>query len=343
MFAPRQNDFRRKLIFFPLFFGIVALSFAVYRLAGPAARSGDGGVIHVISYSAFLGVEGPGAEIAKRFQAETGTQVDYLDSGDAGLLLKKMDLFPADLVMGFDQLTLPEAKASRQWRDLSQVVPQGLRWSGPDFMPLDWAPMAFIFRKGEIDAPKSLNDLLDARFKGAIALEDPRTSTPGLQFFFWVLDEMGVEPGFEFLKNLKPNLHSVAASWSAAYGAFTKKEAKLVFSYLTSPVFHWTVEKDDRYQPAIFPDGLPVQVEYVGIPQSCQNCQAAERFAVFLLKPETQRLIMERNYMFPVVNEVTTGSEFAKAPAANTREWKTLPDLLKRREELFDRWRQLGL
>jgi thiamine transport system substrate-binding protein len=299
--------------------------------------------LRIVSYSAFVSTWGPGPEIARRFEKETGIKVEFNDAGDAGVILKKLELFPADLALGFDQLTLGAARSARPWRDLSKVIPRGMKWAGSDFIPFDWAPMAFIYRRGEIEPPTSLDDLLSPRFKGAIALEDPRTSTPGLQFLFWVLDEKGVDKGFEYLKNLKPNIQSVADNWSATYGLFTKKQAKLAFSYLTSPVYHWVQESDETYQAAVFAGGHPVQVEYVGVPQSCVNCDAAERFALYLLKPEIQKVIMEKNYMFPVVSEVTSRTPFAKVPAAPTRDWKSLTELLQNREQLFERWRDLGL
>jgi thiamine transport system substrate-binding protein len=285
--------------------------------------------LRVLSYSSFISAWGPGPEIAKAFEREFGLKVEYQDAGDAGLLLKKLDLFPSDVVLGLDQLSIPQAEISRQWR-----IP---------FMAFDKGAMTFVYRANDLVPPSALEDLLDPRFRGAIALQDPRTSTPGLQFLFWVLDEMGVDEGFAFLQKLKPNIHSVSSSWSSAYGLFFKGQAKTAFSYVTSPVYHWVEDEAEQYQPAVFPSGHPVQLEYAGVPSSCSACEEAEQFVTFLRRPEIQKIIMTKNYMLPVVAGVTKGTPFEKLPEVKERNWKSLPDLLRRREEFFERWRQLGL
>lgn len=308
-------------------------------------RKNNGQILHVLSYSAFIGSWGPGPEIAKQFKAATGITVQFLNAGDAGLLLKKLELFPADVVAGLDGLSLGLARNSAKWRPLKGVIPEGRPWAEPEFAPFDWAPMAFIYRSGEVLPPLSLNDLHDQRYRGKIALEDPRTSTPGAQFFFWILDEFGIDEGFKFFEKLRPNIKLVGASWSQAYGAFTKKQAMLAFSYLTSPVYHWTEEKDMTYQPAVFSTGHPVQIEYAAIAESCENCEAAEKFIQFLLATETQKLLMQKNYMFPVDSSAAKGTSFADLSLLDVRvrEWRNLPFLLERRDQLFERWRNLGL
>lgn len=334
-----------KLVGFALVLG--GLATGLYFLkSGPVDTALDTNrlPLKVLSYDSFVASWGPGPELAQLFEKETGIKVEYQESPDAGLLLKKMELFPVDVVIGFDQLTLSEARKGRKWLPLpEEVKATGARWLEPEFLPFDWGPMAFVYRQGEITPPTSLTDLLDARFKGAIALQDPRTSTPGLQFLYWVLDEMGVEEGFAYLAKLKTNLHSVSGSWSTAYGVFTKKEAKLAFSYLTSPVYHWSEEKDESYQPAVFASGHPVQIEYAAVPESCSNCVAARQFISFLLSAKAQEIIMKKNFMMPVVDSVVQGSLFAKLPVVQIREIKSLPQLNEKKAELLERWRQLGL
>lgn len=298
--------------------------------------------VRVLSYSGFVNSWGPGPEIAMKFFEATGMNVELHDGGDAGLLLKKLDLFPADVVIGFDQANLPEAEATRAWRDINPGNALGAPWSKGRFVAFDWSPMAFIYRQGEVEPPRSLGDLTDERFRGSIVLQDPRTSTPGLQFLLWVLDEMGMDEGFEFLKRLKPNIHSVSSGWSTAYGIFKKGQAKLAFSYLTSPTYHWLEEKDRRYQAATFSSGHPVQIEFVAVPESCENCEGAEGFARFLLKPEIQEFIMNRNFMFPVVESAKAG-EFLKLPSVRTLDPDLQIELMRKKNEIFARWRDLGI
>ena len=304
-----------------------------------------------MTYSSFMSAWGPGPEIAKRFKEQSGVTVEFQDAGDAGLILEKLKLFPVDVVVGLDALTLEQARRGLDWAELRLGTSDGtgindeepgVKWREREFIPIDHAPLAFVYRKGEVVPPTSLADLLDARFKGAIALEDPRTSTPGLQFLLWTIEEFGEDGAFEFLAKLKPNIHTVSPNWSTAYGAFKKKRAKIVFSYMTSPAYHEVEEKDLSYSAAVFAKGHPEQMEFAGIPAACSRCVDAEKFVSMLRSRDTQTLIMQKNYMLPMSPHLITGA-FSKIPRTAPLELTKAGELLKRRTVLFERWRQLGL
>ena len=60
-------------------------------------------------------------------------------------------------------------------------------------------------------APARLQDLLAAEYKGRVLISDPRTSSPGFQFLYWVIKSKGEEAGFQFLKELFLQAPSTAA------------------------------------------------------------------------------------------------------------------------------------
>lgn len=306
------------------------LSLGLWFIVGrPKAPVDSHEALRVMTYTSFMSAWGPGAEIASKFRQKFGIDVEFIDGGDAGLMLEKLKLFPVDVVIGLDGISLDRARETTKWLH--------------DFEEVEYAPLAFVYRKGEIVPPTSLNDLLDPRFKDAIALEDPRTSTPGLQFLLWVLDEMGEEAGFQYLAKLQKNVQSVSPSWSTAYGGFKKKQSKLVFSYVTSPVYHLIEEKDSAYAAAIFPMGHPSQTEFAGIPAECARCTDAEKFVSFLREPEIATVLMKKNFMMPIDPKITEGTAFADLPPVKSIELKSAPDYLRRRSEIFERWRLLGL
>ncbi len=287
--------------------------------------------LKVLAYSSFMNSWGVGPWIAEEFKKQNGIEVKYQDGGDAGLLLDKLRLFPSDVVIGLDQIGLDESKGQFEWKSISAF---------------DWAPLTFVFRKNEINPPHQLDDLLQARFKNKISLEDPRTSGPGLQFLFWVLDIKGVEKGFAYLKALKPNIKTVSPSWSGAYGIFQKRQAALVFSYLTSPVYHWLNDKDPEaqsYSATVFQEGQPIQTEYAVIPQDCQACDAAQKFIAFLLSPAVQTKLMLSNYMFPVAPGLTANTPLAQLPIFEKRNFKNYSELLKNKKKLLEKWQELEL
>jgi thiamine transport system substrate-binding protein len=128
-----------------------------------------------------------------------------------------------------------------------------------------------------------------------------------------------------------------------AYGVFQDKQAAVALSYLTSPVFHWLTEKDESYQAAIFANGHPLQIEYAAVPDSCRECDLAVQFTRFLLEPETQKLIMEKNFMLPVVADAAKGTPFEKLPTIPIRRLEKMPELQRDQDALLKRWRELEL
>lgn len=285
----------------------------------PTRAVGHG--LRILTYSTFVDSSGPGPQLIAQFKRVCNCDVEVASATDAGLLLERLRLSrkanPFDLVIGLDQLTIGEAEKTFGWSSLQFVAPN---WRSEirshvteHFAAIDWAPMTFIYRRGEVRPPESLQDLTRADLRNAIALQDPRSSTPGLIFLNWVVGAKGIDAR-EFLESLKPNIASVSPSWSMSYGLFKSDRAKLVFSYLTSLVFHWQVESDRRFQAAVFAGGHPFQVEYAGIPDFCHECALAQEFLKLLLSQNAQQQIAERNFMYPAIADVTLPPVFGELP-----------------------------
>lgn len=280
-------------------------------------------VLRVFGYSSFTGAWGPGPRLKDMFEKTCGCRVEFIEGNDSGVLLQRLKIegesLGADLVIGFDQFDLQKALADQSW--------QRLNFSGLDlepeikglikndyFVPYDWGVLTFIGRKDELpNPPQSLDDLLSLEYSRKIALEDPRTSSPGLQFLWWTVRSKGEDEGFKYLARLAPHAHSFAPSWSAAIGIFNRKQAKLAFSYATSPLYYQLEEKTDDVVALEFREPHPLQIEFLGVPEFCRQCELAESFVNLMLSPEGQRAIMEKNYMFPVLRGVKDGTPFAAA------------------------------
>ena len=312
-----------------------------YAVRSPAPR---GPALRVLAYSGFIAEWGPGPRLARAFERASGIAVEFSDGGEAGLLATKLKGARADAAIGFEQMSLPLARATANWR--RPVSPsRSSPLDEPDFVAFDWSPINFVYRKAEIAPPRSLDDLLDPRFRGGVVIPDPRASSSGLQFLLWTIAEKGVDGGFAFLARLAQNGASSAPSWAAAYGLFQKRRVPLGFAYLTSPLYHALEEGDDAVAAAAFASGQPIQTEFVGIPESCSRCDEASKFVAWLRQPEAQRIIMRRNFMLPVDLDDARGTEFeAVATAARSARVVALdPHLLRRRDELFARWARTGM
>lgn len=276
--------------------------------------------LRIFAYSSFTSVTGPGPKLKELFEKTCNCRLEFVEGNDAGMLLQRLKLesesLGADLVIGFDQYDLQKALSEYKWRKLDfsnlniedEVKPA---LSNNYFAPYDWGVLGFIARKNELKTPPAqLDDLLSPEFTRKIALQDPRSSSPGMQFLFWAIKAKGEEEGLKFIQKMFDQVHSYSPSWSMAYGLFQKKKANLVYSYLTSPLYHEMVENDFNYQALTFNEPLAVQYEFLGIPEFCKQCELAEQFVNLMMSAEGQKIIMEKNFMFPVLKDVRKGTPF---------------------------------
>ena len=146
--------------------------------------------------------------------------------------------------------------------------------------------------------PASLKELVEGDPSQKIAIQDPRTSTPGLGLLLWVRAVYG-ERAPEAWAKLKDRVLTVTPGWSEAYGLLTSGEAPMVLSYTTSPAYHLIAEKSDRYRAAAFSEGHYLQVEVSGMTLNGVGNPLSKRFLEFMTTPAFQDVIPETNWMFP--------------------------------------------
>ena len=260
----------------------------------------------VYTYESFTSEWGPGPQVKKAFEAECGCEVDFVSVADGVALLNRVKLegssTKADIVLGLDTNLTAEARATGLFApsgiDLAQVnVPGG--WSDDTFVPFDYGYFAVIYNTETLkNPPKSLKELVDGDPAEKIAIQDPRTSTPGLGLLLWVKAVYGDQAPEAWAK-LKKRVLTVTPGWSEAYGLFTKGEAPMVLSYTTSPAYHMVAEKTDKYQAAAFEEGHYLQVEVAGITVTGEKNPLAKKFMEFMTGPGFQDAIPETNWMFP--------------------------------------------
>jgi thiamine transport system substrate-binding protein len=340
-----------SFVVYLLFLVVTVLILAFPYLALDSESERSLGTVRVMTYSSFLQEFGVGPELARRFKEATGLEVRWINAGNAGLLIERLkfkrEIDRPDIVIGFDQFAIDEARRTFDWLEMKEqqtpaphnTLPAGAQFY--DFLAYDWGPLTFVYKEGFITPPTRLDDLLAETYRNKILLQDPRMSSPGLQFLLWVLAQKGEDEGFSFLEKLKPNIRMMAPSWSSSYSIFKREQPTLVFSYFTSPLFHQIEENDSSFRAVALQDPHPIQVEYAGIPRFCVNCEGARQLAAFLMKPDIQKLIMERNYMFPVDQRALANSAF-KIPQ-NIRYYRPIESmsLTKKKRELVNLWKKV--
>ena len=284
----------------------------------------------IYTYSSFNSEWGPGPKVFPIFEKQCDCKLNIISFSDTGQLLARFLLEQknpkADLLLGLNDTHLPKLQtldlfSSYTGKNYNKLAKKLHLDKGRKFIVFDYGNLAFIYDSEKIsDPPKSLDDLLDSRFKDKIVIESPISSAPGLSFLHWTIKKYGENEFSNYWEKLTPNLISISNSWSAAYGMFTKGETPLVLSYTTSPAYHLINEKVSKFKAAIFENGHYPQIEFATIVKSSKRKKTAQKFMDFLLSPEFQNIIPTTNWMYPAI-------KYQQLPAAfnSTKSIKSIP------------------
>lgn len=259
--------------------------------------------LFVYAYSSFTSSFGVGPHIIKNFENKCSCKVVLVNAGDAGSLINRIKIegkkTKADVVLGVDGAFKYKLQKDLGW----QVTPE----------PFNKSPLAFVYNAEETkNAPTDLDDLLKPDWKNQIIIPDPRLSTAGLGFLLWVIQEKGERGAWDYLKKLKQNIKMISPSWDLAYGMFKKNQTKLVLSYWTSPAYHIQEEGKENIKAAAFNRGQYEQVEYMAINPHTKHKQLAQQFIEEMQSDESQKLLMEKNYMYSYKNNFPLTPAFKK-------------------------------
>ena len=92
------------------------------------------------------------------------------------------------------------------------------------------------FEEHNLDIPKTYNDLLDKKYKGLIAMPDPKTSGSGYSFYLNVVNIMGEDKAIEYFKELKKNVREFTTSGSGPTNLLKQGEIQLAMGMVSEAV-----------------------------------------------------------------------------------------------------------
>ncbi|WP_328517640.1 thiamine ABC transporter substrate-binding protein [Devosia algicola] len=215
------------------------------------------------------------------------------------------DTTAADVIVGLDTAIAGEARATGLFAD-HHLDLSGLKlpepWTDKQFVPFDYSHFAIMYDTDTIPTPpKSFEELIALPANIKIALQDPRSSTPGLGLVLWIKAAYG-DRAPEIWAGLKPHILTMTRDWSESYDLFLKGEADLTLSYTTSPAYHIIEDNDETIKAALFEEGHLAQIEVAGVLKSSEHQQLARDFLAYLTSVDGQKIIPMTNWMFPVVD-----------------------------------------
>ena len=283
-----------------------ALALALLSCVPALAQDAGKPVLTVYTYESFVPDWGPGPKVEAAFEARCGCDLRFVGLDDGVAILNRLKLegetTAADVALGMTAELVPELKGTGLFApsgvDLKPLaVPGG--FADDVFVPYDYSYLAFVYDTASVtEPPRSFEDLVNGDLDEKIAIQDARTSTPGLGLLLWVKSVYG-ERAEETWAKLRPRILTVTPGWSESYGLFTSGEVPMVLSYTTSPAYHEIEEGTERYKAAAFSEGHYLQVEIAGMLRTSRQPELARQFLTFLLTPEFADIIPTGNWALP--------------------------------------------
>jgi thiamine transport system substrate-binding protein len=267
-------------------------------------------ILKIYTYDGFAAEWGPGPALKAGFEAICGGCIVEWIAADSSIgTLRRVqlegDTTEADIIVGLDTAIAGEARATGLFSDhgldlTGLSLPEA--WTDAQFVPFDYAHFAFVYDEDSVTAPpKSFEELIAMPEDFKIAIQDPRSATPGLGLVLWIAAAYG-DRAPEIWAGLKPHILTVTREWSESYSLFLEGEADMALSYSSSPAYHIIAEQDDTIHAALFEEGHLAQTEVAGILKSSDHPELAKQFLAYLTSVDGQKIIPTTNWMFPVTD-----------------------------------------
>lgn len=295
-------------------------------------------------------------ELVAAFEAQSGYTLRVLRGGDAVEALNQAILTvgnpQGDVFFGVDDATLSRALAADLFQPYEAEgldrVPDELRID-PDHhvTPIDHGAVcvnydAEWFEVEGVPVPETLEDLTDPVYAGLLVVQNPASSTPGLNFLTATVAEYGEDGWLDYWQRLRDNDVLVTSGWTDAYysrfsGPSSDGDRPLVVSYGTSPPFEVDDSGDlpDEGPTGVIEGTCIRQIEFAGVLSNASNPIGAERLVDFLLSDEFQAEIAFSMYVFPAVTTVELPELFVRYAVVPSNPYQLPSEVIETERE---RW-----
>jgi len=300
--------------------------------------------------------------VIQAFEQTNNVKVTFVKGGDAGAMLNKAILSKnaplADVLYGADNTLLSEALATDIYEPYDSPalknIPAEFQLDSSDrALPVDHGYVCVVYDKAyfsahNLTAPQSLEDLTKPEYKGLLVMENPATSSPGLDFLFATIKHFGDSNYLDYWKQLRTNGLVVVDGWETAYytnftGASGQGAQSLVVSYATDPAYEVmsasTPIPDAPVAAVIGPDTCFHQIEFVGILNGTKHLALAQKFVDFMLSASFQADVPGQMAVYPVALNIPLPDAFTKfAPIPSQPAILSADDISKNRDAWIQVW-----
>ncbi|MGC9139018.1 thiamine ABC transporter substrate-binding protein [Athalassotoga sp.] len=281
---------------------------AIFAIVLLMAIAGFAETLTIYTYSSF--VSGIGNEIKPIFEKMYDCKINFvsMSSGSlvARLILEKSNP-KADVVIGLSQSQIPEVLDQNllipyKPTNIASVVNKSFLID-PLYrvIPFDYGALAIDYSKSLKNPPKTFDDLLSSQYSHTLVIEDPRTSTTGLDFLLWTIAIYG-DKWQDYWQKLMPTIKTVTSGWDTAFQMLENGEAKMMVSFATDEAYNYYYYKGSDIGVVIPNDEAYVMVEYAGIVKGTKHLSLAQKFIDFVLSKDFQSAVPLNQWMYPVTD-----------------------------------------
>jgi thiamine transport system substrate-binding protein len=299
-------------------------------------------------------------KLIRKFEKDTGLELEIRQSGDAGELTSKLVLSQGnplgDVAFGVDNTFATEALDNDVFAETDIDLPasaEDLRVEGAEdeLAPIDQASVCVNIDKAwfadhDRTPPSTLDDLTDPAYEDLFVVPGALTSSPGLAFLLATVAAYGEDGWQDYWADLLDNGAKLTKGWEDAYfvdfTAGSKSGTRpIVLSYDTSPAFT-VVKKSSETTTAALLDTCFRQVEYAGVLENAENPAGARELIEFLLTDEVQSALPDNMYVFPVDDQVPLPADWAKFAEQPTEPYEVSPaEIAEHRKDWQKEWRDI--
>lgn len=255
----------------------------------------------------------------------------------ASTLLAQQNAPGADLVIGLDELTGPEADADHLLIPyappaLANVSPALVQELSPDnaVVPYEWGYLGIDYNASFANATDgaiahlSFPDFVaNASWARQLLIEDPSQDITGEEFLVWQIEyylQVLHQNWQSFWTAVLPNLPPPAPDWGTAFGEFTSPtdNPQLVVSYTTDPAYAAANGAAGQYNSSVaWWNGTAYgwrTIYGVGIVAGTHHLTLDEEFENWLLGGPVQQLVPENEWEYPANSTISLPAVFSAAP-----------------------------
>ena len=180
-------------------------------------------------------------------------------------------------------------------------------------VPYDTGYVSLVYDATQTEAPETFDGLTEDEHSGDLITQNPASSDTGQAFLLHTVHEFDADGYLDYWSDLQDNDVRVLGTWSDAYSAWSEGEAPMVVSYSTDQVFAADAGEDlQKHQIRFLNDQGYANPEGMAVFDDASDPDLVREFMGFLLRPEAQGEIAQRNVQFPATDTAELPDDYAE-------------------------------